>query len=248
MSIIYYLSVILFTFGLPALLVLFTIGLVRPNIVNRLTRRDWSRKRLAGIGVSLLSIGTIGLAITIDGTMPQNVRAEIAAQQKAEAAAKTKLETAKLAAEKLQNEKRALASKPITKVETVKLAITYTSSEKEETTLAKGTRKTTTAGLDGEKTETYEVTYINNKETARKLTKTEVTKQPINEVISVGTYVAPVATPQPSPQPAYVTSPAPSTYYANCSAARSAGAAPIYKGQPGYSLDLDRDRDGIACE
>ncbi|WP_342556561.1 excalibur calcium-binding domain-containing protein [Paenibacillus sp. FSL H8-0548] len=36
-------------------------------------------------------------------------------------------------------------------------------------------------------------------------------------------------------------------YYANCSAAREAGAAPLYEGDPGYSIKLDRDRDGIAC-
>ncbi|MBT2535407.1 excalibur calcium-binding domain-containing protein [Arthrobacter sp. ISL-69] len=37
-------------------------------------------------------------------------------------------------------------------------------------------------------------------------------------------------------------------YYANCTAAKAAGAAPLYSGQPGYSTSLDRDRDGIACE
>ncbi len=37
-------------------------------------------------------------------------------------------------------------------------------------------------------------------------------------------------------------------YYKNCAAARAAGAAPIYAGQPGYSRKLDRDGDGIACE
>ncbi|MFC4640003.1 excalibur calcium-binding domain-containing protein [Deinococcus hohokamensis] len=36
--------------------------------------------------------------------------------------------------------------------------------------------------------------------------------------------------------------------YANCSAARAAGAAPIMAGQPGYAPKLDRDRDGVACE
>jgi hypothetical protein len=39
-----------------------------------------------------------------------------------------------------------------------------------------------------------------------------------------------------------------SVYYANCTAARAAGAAPIYRGQPGYRPALDRDGDGIACE
>ena len=37
-------------------------------------------------------------------------------------------------------------------------------------------------------------------------------------------------------------------YYRNCDAARAAGVAPIYRGQPGYRLPLDRDGDGIACE
>lgn len=37
-------------------------------------------------------------------------------------------------------------------------------------------------------------------------------------------------------------------FYRNCSEARAAGAAPIYRGQPGYAEHLDRDGDGIACE
>jgi hypothetical protein len=39
-----------------------------------------------------------------------------------------------------------------------------------------------------------------------------------------------------------------STYYANCAAARAAGAAPVRRGDPGYSSKLDRDGDGIGCE
>lgn len=38
------------------------------------------------------------------------------------------------------------------------------------------------------------------------------------------------------------------TYYANCSAARAAGAAPVRRGDPGYGGHLDRDGDGVACE
>ena len=37
-------------------------------------------------------------------------------------------------------------------------------------------------------------------------------------------------------------------YYRYCSDARRAGAAPIRRGEPGYSAHLDRDGDGIACE
>ncbi|MDC5699041.1 excalibur calcium-binding domain-containing protein [Intrasporangium calvum] len=38
------------------------------------------------------------------------------------------------------------------------------------------------------------------------------------------------------------------TYYANCDAARAAGVAPLYVGEPGYRSGLDRDNDGVACE
>ena len=38
------------------------------------------------------------------------------------------------------------------------------------------------------------------------------------------------------------------TYYANCTEAKAAGAAPLYRGDPGYRAKLDRDHDGIACE
>jgi len=34
----------------------------------------------------------------------------------------------------------------------------------------------------------------------------------------------------------------------NCTEAWNAGAAPLRRGDPGYSADLDRDGDGVACE
>ena len=37
-------------------------------------------------------------------------------------------------------------------------------------------------------------------------------------------------------------------YHRNCAAARAAGEAPIYFGEPGYRPALDRDRDGVACK
>lgn len=36
--------------------------------------------------------------------------------------------------------------------------------------------------------------------------------------------------------------------FRNCAAAREAGAAPLYRGQPGYGAHMDRDGDGVACE
>ncbi|GLB65932.1 hypothetical protein AHIS1636_03710 [Arthrobacter mangrovi] len=53
--------------------------------------------------------------------------------------------------------------------------------------------------------------------------------------------------PAPVEQPA-APAPAPAAYYANCTAAKAAGAAPLYRGNPGYGSHLDSDGDGAACE
>jgi hypothetical protein len=37
-------------------------------------------------------------------------------------------------------------------------------------------------------------------------------------------------------------------YFANCTAARAAGAAPVRRGDAGYGRHLDRDGDGVGCE
>lgn len=59
----------------------------------------------------------------------------------------------------------------------------------------------------------------------------------------------PAATPAPSlqrlvPAPAGIAGGS----YPNCAAARAAGAAPLRRGEAGYSAKLDRDADGVACE
>lgn len=70
---------------------------------------------------------------------------------------------------------------------------------------------------------------------------------------------APAAVPTPEPvytQPAPLVAavpevaapPAASVIYANCAAAKAAGAAPLYIGGPGYQPKLDGDHDGVACE
>lgn len=47
--------------------------------------------------------------------------------------------------------------------------------------------------------------------------------------------------PAPEPTPAHV-------HFSSCKQAREAGAAPLYRGDPGYNPKLDRDNDGVACE
>lgn len=91
-----------------------------------------------------------------------------------------------------------------TKEVTTTEPIPFTSSTVNDASLAKGTTKVRTAGVNGVKTLTYTVTYKDGKETGRTLKSTVVTTPPVNQVTAVGTYVAP---PQPScPNGSYVNS------------------------------------------
>lgn len=71
----------------------------------------------------------------------------------------------------------------------------------------------------------------------------------VQNAINVRAQQAAAVVPQPQPQPqqAFVTQPQQGSYR-NCSEARAAGAAPLHRGDPGYSPRLDRDGDGLACE
>jgi len=59
--------------------------------------------------------------------------------------------------------------------------------------------------------------------------------------------------PEPTPDPVVTTEraqvPAANNGpFANCTAVRAAGRAPIYAGEPGFESKFDRDNDGIGCE
>ncbi len=61
-------------------------------------------------------------------------------------------------------------------------------------------------------------------------------------------YAASAPAPAPSAPTSVVQSILSTTYYRNCNEARAVGAAPIYRGRPGYRSEMDGDDDGIACE
>lgn len=69
---------------------------------------------------------------------------------------------------------------------------------------------------------------------------------------SIATFADPVvASTSPATTATTITAPppaSPNVSYQNCDAVRAAGAAPILRGDPGYSSKLDRDGDGIGCE
>ena len=74
-------------------------------------------------------------------------------------------------------------------------SIPYKITDQNDSNLSKGQTSIAQTGKNGEETLTWSVTYTNGKQTYKTLTKTTVTTQPVNEIVDVGTYVAP----QPSP-------------------------------------------------
>ncbi|MEU8299748.1 G5 domain-containing protein [Micromonospora sp. NPDC048909] len=72
--------------------------------------------------------------------------------------------------------------------------IDYKTKTINDASLPKGTKKITTRGVPGVRTLTYEVTITDGVQTAKKLTRSEVTKAPVTQVVRIGTKRAPAAT------------------------------------------------------
>jgi hypothetical protein len=103
--------------------------------------------------------------------------------------------------------------------------------------------------VPGEKTLTYEVRYTNGVETDRELVKEELTKEPVTEVIAIGTRREPE--PEPECDPNYAGACVPIASDVDC--AGGGGNGPAYVTGPvrvvGSDIyDLDRDGDGIGCD
>ncbi|GAA4543417.1 excalibur calcium-binding domain-containing protein [Pseudonocardia xishanensis] len=87
--------------------------------------------------------------------------------------------------------------------------------------------------------------------TPQPVARQPVAPQPVAQQPVASRRSVPAAAPQPVAAAPRVVAPDPapaSAYYADCSAARAAGAAPLHRGDAGYRSALDRDNDGVACE
>jgi len=88
-----------------------------------------------------------------------------------------------------------------TEVEYETESVPYTSTRVDDPSLPKGQTEVRTSGVNGVKTLTYEVSYADGRQTDKRLIHEEITTEPINEVIAVGSYVASsTVTTQPLPE------------------------------------------------
>ena len=81
---------------------------------------------------------------------------------------------------------------------TEKETVKYETKKEEDNTLAKGTENVSTPGEDGEKEITYKIKYIDGKEDSKEKVNETVVKEPVTEIIKVGTYEQAVETPAPA--------------------------------------------------
>lgn len=113
----------------------------------------------------------------------------------------------------------------------------------ETSNLDEGVTQITTAGVNGTKTITYKVTRSDGKEVTKEEVKSEITTSPIDEVTSIGTYVAPPPAPRDNCDPNYTPCVPLVSYDLDCPdigfSVRVVGSDPHR---------FDRDRDGYGCE
>ncbi|MEV4820428.1 G5 domain-containing protein [Micromonospora sp. NPDC049274] len=135
---------------------------------------------------------------------------------------------------------------PTVRVTTVteRAAIRHGERTVKDASLAEGKRVVRTRGVDGVRTLTYQVTTTDGVQTGKKLVKSTVTKQPITEVVAVGTKKKSNCDPNYSPC-------VPIASDVDC--AGGSGNGPAYVsgvvtviGDDIY--DLDRDNDGYGCD
>ncbi|WP_184188681.1 G5 domain-containing protein [Micromonospora parathelypteridis] len=140
------------------------------------------------------------------------------------------------------------APAPVVRVRTVteQAAIKHGVRTVKDSSLAEGKRVVRTKGVDGVRTLTYQVTTTDGVQTGRKLVKSAVTKQPVTEVVAVGT-----KKPQSSNCDPNYSGCVPIASDVDC--AGGSGNGPAYVSGPvrviGNDIyDLDRDGDGTACD
>jgi resuscitation-promoting factor RpfB len=156
---------------------------------------------------------------------------------------------------------------PTMRDEVVTEAIPFEKQTVEDSGRPQGENQVTVAGVNGEKKRTFRVTILNGAETGRQLISEQITRAPVTEVTSVGTYVAPAAPPPPAvEEPAEPDPPADSSdgcdpNYADgcvpidsdvdCGGGSGNGPSYFYGTARVVGTDiykLDADHDGIACE
>lgn len=195
MDILYYMSGIALFLGLPVLLAGLVILLARPHLLNRHPRINSpvSRGKIATVGLVSILVAFMGFGSVLAATEPVDIKRTRIEQEAALIKAEQLKQQAKQAAD-LARLKEIEESKPVVKTELKTEVIVYESIEQNDGTIPLGQKQVSVQGVNGERSITYEVTYVKNVEKSRKEIKNEVSKPAVKQVTKVGTYIAPTQT------------------------------------------------------
>ncbi len=238
--------------------VLLVWSLISPRSLAKGWVKGFNRKRFA----LLLGSASVAFFVLVGITAPPRPTAPVTFSPASTTRSTSSVSQSKVAGEST-TQKPAAKSTPKPKITTKTVnetqAIPFESKTVTDPSISKGTTKITTAGANGQKTLTYQVTYTDGKQTDEKLTRETITKQPITQITSVGSKVAITPAPAPAPTPA----PAPScdpNYSGACVPIASdvdclggSGNGPAYVQGPVYIIGvdiyrLDNNGNGIGCE
>ena len=160
-----------------------------------------------------------------------------------------------------QSQAKELKPEPVVTTDTVTETqeIAFGKTSVNDSTRTKGTSMITTAGVNGIKSLTYQVTKTDGVETNRKLVKEAVTAQPITEVTSIGTKVVAAAKPKSTPAPSassgcdpnYSGACVPIASDVDCGSGSGNGPAYVYSVVTVIGSDiygLDANHNGLGCE
>jgi hypothetical protein len=193
-------------------------------------------------GRSTLIVASLVVLLTVGACGPQDGLAASSEQDgtPTSSASAAPAATSPVAATPTASPTASVAKRLVT--ETV--PVPFTERTVNDPALPRGSRVVRVPGVNGAKTLTYEVTVVDGVETDRKLVSESVTRQPVTQVVAVGTKQELTCDPN----------------YSGCvpiasdvDCAGGSGNGPAYVRGPvrviGTDIyDLDRDGDGIACE
>jgi hypothetical protein len=192
----------------------------------------------------LLSVGGVAIAACSGGS-PHPLSAD-AAVNPADLSSQSPTVTVSSTAPPPEPSPAASATPKIqTRAVTQTVRIPFMTKTVKDSSLPKGTSKIRTHGVAGVKSLTYQVTLTDGAQTSKKLLRQQITKQPVTQVVAIGTKQTQECDPN------YSGACVPIASDVDC--AGGSGNGPAYVQGPvrviGTDIyDLDRDGDGIGCD
>jgi hypothetical protein len=185
--------------SMALMLALYVLGTATYGLIFR--RTTWLRlprkRAAAALGVVAALVVLLGSASAYGATHPTSPTGPVGVTSPSPTAthAHDTKKTNAVAPRKTRTPTPTPTPTPVVTTKTVAetTAIPFPTTTVTSSALPKGKSSITTAGANGVETKTYVVTYTNGVETARALKSDVVTRKPVAQVTTVGTYVPPAA-------------------------------------------------------